>query len=71
MTPVLDYKPVKITFQTSVSDKMKWTFKPITDQISVVPGETALAFFNVKNHTDSDIVGISTLVYIVELLILY
>jgi cytochrome c oxidase assembly protein subunit 11 len=39
---------------------MRWKFVPITNEMYVIPGETALAFFNAKNETDGDIVGIST-----------
>ena len=60
MKPVRGAKPIKITFHSSVNDKMKWRFAPVTKEIHVVPGETALAFFEAKNETDEDIVGIST-----------
>ncbi len=60
MKPVLGEKPIKIKFDAFVNDKMKWRFVPVTREIYVVPGETALAFFEAKNETDEDIVGIST-----------
>ena len=53
-------KPIRITFNSSVSDKMKWSFRPITSAVTVVPGETALAFFEARNNTNADIIGIST-----------
>ncbi|KAJ3068007.1 Cytochrome c oxidase assembly protein cox11, mitochondrial, partial [Quaeritorhiza haematococci] len=60
MKPVEGARPVKITFQASTSDSMKWKFTPVTREVRVVPGETALAFYMAENPTDEDIVGIST-----------
>ncbi|KAJ1556243.1 Cytochrome c oxidase assembly protein cox11, mitochondrial [Cladochytrium tenue] len=58
--PVAGARPIKITFQSSLSDAMKWRFVPQTREVSVVPGETALAFYTAENPTDEDITGIST-----------
>ncbi|KAJ3413789.1 Cytochrome c oxidase assembly protein cox11, mitochondrial [Chytridiales sp. JEL 0842] len=58
--PVPGAKKLKIHFDSSVSDTMKWKFTPQTKEVYVVPGETALAFFTAYNPTDEDIVGIST-----------
>ncbi|KND01728.1 uncharacterized protein SPPG_03521 [Spizellomyces punctatus DAOM BR117] len=60
MVPVPNSRKVKIRFASSVSDSMRWSFVPVTQEISVVPGETALAFYTAHNPTDEDIVGIST-----------
>ncbi|KAL2916931.1 Cytochrome c oxidase assembly protein cox11, mitochondrial [Polyrhizophydium stewartii] len=60
MVPVAGARPIRILFDSSVADTMKWKFTPETRQIHVVPGETALAFFQAKNPSDEDIVGIST-----------
>ena len=60
MVPVTDSSPIKVSFQSSLSDKMKWKFIPEVPAVSVVPGETALTFFRASNPTDEDIVGIST-----------
>ncbi|KAJ3120986.1 Cytochrome c oxidase assembly protein cox11, mitochondrial [Physocladia obscura] len=60
MKPVLGAKPIRIKFQSSVSDAMKWKFTPQTKEITLVPGETALAFYTAENPTDESIVGIST-----------
>jgi cytochrome c oxidase assembly protein subunit 11 len=60
MKPVQGARPVRITFDASVSDKMRWSFAPVTREMHVVPGETALAFYTARNNTDQDIVGIST-----------
>ena len=60
MKAVQGARPVRISFDSSVSDKMKWKFSPVTKDMKVIPGETALAFYTAKNETDEDIVGIST-----------
>ncbi|KAI8854830.1 cytochrome c oxidase assembly protein CtaG/Cox11, domain-containing protein [Chytridium lagenaria] len=60
MKPVTTSKKLKIQFESSLSDSMKWKFVPQTREISVLPGETALAFYTAVNPTDTDIVGIST-----------
>ncbi|KAJ3205141.1 Cytochrome c oxidase assembly protein cox11, mitochondrial [Entophlyctis luteolus] len=60
MKPVVGAKPIRIRFQSSLSDAMKWKFTPQTKEITLVPGETALAFYTAENPTDQNIVGIST-----------
>ncbi|KAI9001671.1 cytochrome c oxidase assembly protein CtaG/Cox11-domain-containing protein [Gaertneriomyces semiglobifer] len=60
MVPVPNARKIKVRFESSVSDRMRWSFTPVTPEISVVPGETALAFYTAHNPTDEDIVGIST-----------
>ena len=39
---------------------MQWKFTPQTREITLVPGETALAFYTAHNPTDESVVGIST-----------
>jgi cytochrome c oxidase assembly protein subunit 11 len=60
MTPVSKTKPLRITFNSDVASTMDWSFRPVTRELKVVPGETALAFYTATNPTDTDIVGIST-----------
>ena len=68
-----ELKPIKgndrkvlIKFDSSVSEYMRWSFKPETKALTVrfdnkvIPGETALAFFKAKNNTSDPIIGIST-----------
>lgn len=47
-------------FNADVASSMQWNFKPQQKEITVVPGETALAFYTATNPTDNQIVGIST-----------
>ncbi|KAJ3409774.1 hypothetical protein CcCBS67573_g00800 [Chytriomyces confervae] len=60
MKPVAGARPIRIRFNSSLSDSMKWKFTPQTKEITLVPGETALAFYTAENPTSEDIVGIST-----------
>ncbi|CAF4864506.1 cytochrome c oxidase assembly protein COX11, mitochondrial [Pieris napi] len=53
-------RPIKIRFNADVASSMQWNFRPQQTDITVVPGETALAFYTAKNPTDKQVVGIST-----------
>ena len=39
---------------------MPWSFTPVQLDVKVVPGETALSFFRVTNHSDKAITGVAT-----------
>jgi cytochrome c oxidase assembly protein subunit 11 len=60
LKPLKNARPIKISFDSSVSDSLPWKFVPETRQITVKPGETALSFFKAKNMTSEDIIGLST-----------
>ena len=49
-----------MTFNSSVSDVLPWKFTPQQREISVYPGETALAFYTATNTSDQDIIGVAT-----------
>ena len=51
---------LKITFNADVSDVMPWKFRSSQKLVTVVPGETALAFFKAKNLSDKPITGVAT-----------
>lgn len=59
MTPIRQRR-VKVKFLANNNASIHWNFKPVQDEITVVPGETALAFYTAKNPTDEPIVGIAT-----------
>ena len=60
MVPQRQAKRIRITFNSQVSDALQWKFVPQQRQISVLPGETALAFYTATNRSDEDIIGIAT-----------
>ncbi|KAF8515418.1 cytochrome oxidase assembly factor [Hysterangium stoloniferum] len=60
LVPVSGAKKIKVHFNADTSEALPWTFTPQQRYIYVLPGETALAFYKVKNKSDQDIVGIAT-----------
>ena len=57
----VENRQIKVKFVASTSADLLWNFKPCQDEITLAPGETALAFFRAKNLTDKSIVGIGKL----------
>lgn len=53
-------KVIRINFTSNVHSAMPWTFKPTQSSIKIVPGETALAFYTVKNNQNYAITGVAT-----------
>lgn len=53
-------RQIKVRFLTDCADALPWKFAASQSQVTVVPGETALAFFTAKNTTDKDIIGVAT-----------
>ncbi|KAL4713138.1 hypothetical protein ACJJTC_004524 [Scirpophaga incertulas] len=53
-------RPLKIRFNADVASSMQWNFKPQQMDITVLPGETALAFYTARNPTNRPVTGIST-----------
>ena len=58
--PVKGAKVIKVDFSSNVHSSMPWTFKPTQASIKIIPGETALAFYTVKNTKDYAITGVAT-----------
>jgi cytochrome c oxidase assembly protein subunit 11 len=58
--PVPGGKVIRVDFASSVHDTMPWKFTPTQRNVRVVPGETALAFYTVKNPADRAITGVAT-----------
>lgn len=53
-------RPILIEFQGNTSRQMPWEFTPEQESVTVVPGESALAFYRAKNTTDQTITGVAT-----------
>lgn len=51
---------ITIKFNADIGASMRWNFKPQQYEIKVVPGETALAFYQATNPTDHPVIGVST-----------
>lgn len=58
--PVEGGKIVRVDFSSNVHSTMPWKFKPTQASVKVVPGETALAFYTVKNPSSKAITGVAT-----------
>ncbi|CAF1003757.1 unnamed protein product [Adineta ricciae] len=51
---------LRIHFTSTPSALLPWTFEPEQHEISIQPGETALAFYRAKNESNRPIIGIAT-----------
>ena len=58
--PVEGAKIIRIDFTSNVHSEMPWTFRPTQRSVKVVPGETALAFYTVRNNSTKAITGVAT-----------
>mmetsp|Transcript_187 Transcript_187/g.322 ORF Transcript_187/g.322 Transcript_187/m.322 type:complete len:232 (-) Transcript_187:604-1299(-) len=55
-----DKREITIRFNADVTADMPWRFTPSQMHVKVLPGETALAFYDAENRTDEEIIGISS-----------
>lgn len=60
LKPVENGKLITVRFDSTVGDVLPWTFVPTQLDVKVVPGETALSFFTVTNHSNKAITGVAT-----------
>jgi cytochrome c oxidase assembly protein subunit 11 len=60
LVPVEEGRKIKVHFNADKSNLLPWAFTPQQKYVIVVPGETSLAFYRAKNHSDKDIIGIAT-----------
>jgi cytochrome c oxidase assembly protein subunit 11 len=51
---------VRVDFSSSVHSALPWKFTPTQRSVNVTPGETALAFYTVRNNSDKAITGVAT-----------
>jgi len=58
--PTANGRRIKVSFSASTSDSLPWSFRPLQREVSVLPGETTLAFYKARNKSDEDIIGIAT-----------
>jgi cytochrome c oxidase assembly protein subunit 11 len=60
LVPVEGARRIKVHFNADRSEQLPWTFVPQQKFVTVLPGETSLAFYKAKNHARGDIIGIAT-----------
>ena len=53
-------RPIRIRFDCNVNDDLPWRFRPCQRTMTVVPGQSVLAFYTVTNPTEHDVIGVST-----------
>tara|TARA_B100000029_G_scaffold56099_1_gene50809 strand:- start:6938 stop:7492 length:555 start_codon:yes stop_codon:yes gene_type:complete len=53
-------KKIKIEFNSDINKKLNWHFKPEQRSIDIKIGDSALAFYKVKNKSDKSVSGIAT-----------
>jgi cytochrome c oxidase assembly protein subunit 11 len=51
---------IKVHFNADASEQLPWKFVPQQKFVTVLPGETSLAFYRAKNESPKDIIGIAT-----------
>lgn len=54
------HPPIRIHFSSTPSSLLPWIFEPEQTDITIQPGETALAFYRAKNESNRPIIGIAT-----------
>eukprot|EP00549_Striatella_unipunctata_P001502 CAMPEP_0118676118 /NCGR_PEP_ID=MMETSP0800-20121206/1857_1 /TAXON_ID=210618 ORGANISM="Striatella unipunctata, Strain CCMP2910" /NCGR_SAMPLE_ID=MMETSP0800 /ASSEMBLY_ACC=CAM_ASM_000638 /LENGTH=305 /DNA_ID=CAMNT_0006571571 /DNA_START=37 /DNA_END=954 /DNA_ORIENTATION=- len=60
LKPLKNAELITVRFDSTVGDVLPWSFTPTQLDVKVVPGETALSFFTVTNHSDKPITGVAT-----------
>lgn len=60
LVPLEGAKRIKVHFNADRSEQLPWTFTPQQKYVTVLPGETSLAFYKAKNKSDHDVIGIAT-----------
>lgn len=60
LVPTENGPRIKVHFNADRSEQLPWTFTPQQKFVTVLPGETSLAFYTAKNTSNNDIIGIAT-----------
>ncbi|KAH9178238.1 cytochrome c oxidase assembly protein CtaG/Cox11-domain-containing protein [Lactarius sanguifluus] len=60
LVPIEGAKRIKVHFNADRSEQLPWTFTPQQKYVTVLPGETSLAFYKARNNADHDVIGIAT-----------
>lgn len=60
LRPVQGARGIPIVFDAHVSNKLSWRFTPQQPSVTVVPGQTALAFYTAHNRSAEAVTGVAT-----------
>ena len=57
---VLTDHPVKVRFDSNVNPALKWDFRPISEPVTMAPGETIIVQYRATNLSDETTTGTAT-----------
>lgn len=57
---IVEGRPITVRFNGDVSARVPWRFTPSQPEVTILPGETALAFYVAENRSAAPITGIAT-----------
>jgi len=60
LLPAENARRIKVHFNADRSEQLPWKFTPQQKFITVLPGESSLAFYTAKNTSNKDVIGIAT-----------
>jgi cytochrome c oxidase assembly protein subunit 11 len=60
LVPIENAHRIKVHFNADTSKQLSWSFTPQQKFVTVLPGETSLAFYKARNLSKDDIIGIAT-----------
>jgi cytochrome c oxidase assembly protein subunit 11 len=60
LVPDSSSRRIRVHFNADTSDALPWRFRPQQKFVDVLPGESSLAFYQAKNKSQKDIIGIAT-----------
>jgi cytochrome c oxidase assembly protein subunit 11 len=54
---IVPKKEFTIQFNADVNHSLPWSFKPLQQEVNVLPGEKVLAFYEATNNSDEPLIG--------------
>ena len=59
-TTIVDGHEVKVRFNSHINPELNWSFYPVTEPVTLMPGEQVKAIFRATNLSDEHLTGTST-----------
>lgn len=57
---IVEGRPITVRFNADVSARVPWRFTPSQSEVTILPGETTLAFYVAENRSSTPVTGIAT-----------
>lgn len=54
------HRPITVYFSADVANGLPWRFSPSQNEVTVVPGQSTLAFYTAENTSRTAVTGVST-----------